>query len=167
MWYYPLEWQQHPFLFFLKTSLTLGIHWLLTITAINIIEKSLSDSMCIFSTAEHPHSLSRISSSFPPFFSTTKWTTTQRGSSKHKRGGAQRLDLTRGYIGVVMATLRLFTIEHFRFLSFIKKKKTKVRFFFVFLSTKSLSNMFASLWYWQVLKWTSLLRFANLIFGNN
>ncbi len=46
-------------------------------------------------------------------------------------------------------------------------KKNESSLFFVFLNAKSLSNLFASLRYFQFLKSTNSLRFANLIFGNN
>ncbi len=46
-------------------------------------------------------------------------------------------------------------------------KKNESSLFFVFLNTKSLSNLFASLRYCQFLKSTNSLRFAYLIFGNN
>jgi hypothetical protein len=59
-------------------------------------------------------------------------------------------------------------IVYYQTLSFFAchSKKPKV-LFFVFLSTKSLSNLFTSLRYCQVSKETSALRFANLFFGYN
>ncbi len=60
-------------------------------------------------------------------------------------------------------------IVHYRTLSFFafRFKKNENSLFFAFSSTKSLSNLFASLRYCIVLRKTSSLRFANLIFGNN
>ncbi len=64
-----------------------------------------------------------------------------------------------------MAILRKFTIKHLHFLPFVKKNESS--HFFVFLSTKALSNLLTSLRYFPSFKINQFTSLANLIFGNN